>query len=276
MSDRQCESHRDRGVHGIAAGFQDCDADVGGVRFLGHHHRLARPHRLPAGAATSSVRISATIAASRWDLMNPDCTMRSGSPETRAHGPIRTHHRRGHAHVERGDLPSHRDAQQESHFLLTCSCKPAPSPPIPAPIARRSRFGVQPVAARVQAIGPVAVLLQLLERLVQIAHPHHGQNRERARRRLGHVSVSGARAAPAALRPARRRRARCGRWPQVVRILHAIQNHQQPSQSRIARAARNCARAESHHALMRRLLHQAVRLSLFSTGPECAARGTVR
>ena len=49
MSDRQCESHRDRGVHGIAAGFQDCDADVGGVRFLGHHHRLARPHRLPAG-----------------------------------------------------------------------------------------------------------------------------------------------------------------------------------------------------------------------------------
>ena len=49
MRDGQRESHRDRGIHGIAAGFQDCNADVGGVRFLGNHHRLARPHRLPAG-----------------------------------------------------------------------------------------------------------------------------------------------------------------------------------------------------------------------------------
>ena len=41
MGDGQGEAHSDRGVNRVPAGFEDVDADIGGVRFDGHDHRAA-------------------------------------------------------------------------------------------------------------------------------------------------------------------------------------------------------------------------------------------
>ena len=42
----QGETHRYRRVHGIAAGFQNFQADFGGTGLPGYHHALAPAHRL--------------------------------------------------------------------------------------------------------------------------------------------------------------------------------------------------------------------------------------
>ena len=43
---RQRQSHRDRGIDGIAAVFQYLQAGFGGVAFVGDHHAVPRAHRL--------------------------------------------------------------------------------------------------------------------------------------------------------------------------------------------------------------------------------------
>ena len=46
MRHRQRQSHRDRGVDGVAAVLQNLQPGLGGVAFPGDHHAVARAHRL--------------------------------------------------------------------------------------------------------------------------------------------------------------------------------------------------------------------------------------
>ena len=48
MRDSQREADGHSGVHGVAAGFQHSDADVGGERFLSNNHAFARVNWLAA------------------------------------------------------------------------------------------------------------------------------------------------------------------------------------------------------------------------------------
>ena len=46
MRHRQRESHRDRGIDGVAAGLQNLQPGFGGVAFARDHHAVPRAHRL--------------------------------------------------------------------------------------------------------------------------------------------------------------------------------------------------------------------------------------
>ncbi len=46
MRHRQGEAHRHRGIHGIAARFENLQAGLGGVLFPRDHHAVPRAHRL--------------------------------------------------------------------------------------------------------------------------------------------------------------------------------------------------------------------------------------
>ena len=64
ISNGQREAHRNRGVDGVAARFQDRHTDVGRQRLLRHHHGMLREDRLPAQKAPSHEKSARSGAGS--------------------------------------------------------------------------------------------------------------------------------------------------------------------------------------------------------------------